>query len=317
VPKAVEVLAPAKINLTLEILSKRADGYHEIASVMQTIDLCDAITVEDAEDITLEVTGEAVAGAPPDPEQDLALRAARRMAYWLKEARGARIRVHKRIPAGMGLGGGSSDAAAVMRALNVLWGLGRDQSSIARSAAELGSDAPFFVYGGTALCRGRGEVVDGLPDARPATLTLFLPPDTLPAKTASMYAGITKDDFTAGVESRGKVDDVVMKRDIVDVRNAFDRHADRFGEKVAAAIEACRLAGLEVHLAGSGPAFFALAPLSALPAREAGLMEYLGIQVREHHFLPREDALRISEASATDPSRRGVPGGEVPPRSVL
>ncbi|HEY7270772.1 MAG TPA: hypothetical protein VH951_13185, partial [Dehalococcoidia bacterium] len=262
---------------------------------MQTIDLCDTVTVEEAGAVTLEVAGPAAAGVPQDIERDLAFRAAQRMSYWLREPRGARIRVEKRIPAGLGLGGGSSDGAAVMRALNLLWDLGRDRASIARSAGDLGSDAPFFAYCGTALCRGRGEVVDGLPDAQPATLTLFLPQETLPDKTASMYAAITKDDWTAGVESRGKVDDVVMKREMADVRNVFDKHVDRFGEKLSAAMEACRFAGIEVHLAGSGPAFFALAPKSALPAREAGLMEYLGIEVCEQHFLSREEALRVRE----------------------
>jgi 4-diphosphocytidyl-2-C-methyl-D-erythritol kinase len=295
VADAIELRAPAKINLTLEVIGKRSDGYHEIATVMQTIDLCDTVTIEPADAISVEVAGEAASGTPADVEQDLAYRAAKKMTYWLKEPRGARIHVHKRIPAAMGLGGGSSDGAAVMRGLNQLWDLGRDQSSIARSAGELGSDAPFFVYGGTALCRGRGEVVDPLPDAVARTLTLFLPPETIEAKTASMYASITKGDYAAGVESRGKVDDVVMKREIEEVRNVFDRYVDRFGEKVAMAMEACRLAGLEVHLAGSGPAFFALASRSRLAPREAGLMEYLGIEVRECAFLGREDALQVLE----------------------
>jgi 4-diphosphocytidyl-2-C-methyl-D-erythritol kinase len=291
----IELLAPAKINLTLEVIGKRSDGYHEIASVMQTIDLCDTVTIEPADAISLEVSGEEAGGAPADRDQDLAYRAAMKMTYWLKEPRGARIRLHKRIPAGMGLGGGSSDGAAVMRGLNLLWELGRDQSSVARSAAELGSDAPFFVYGGSALCRGRGEVVDPLPDARPRLLTLFMPSETIEAKTASMYGELAKEDFTAGVESRGKVDDVVMKREIEDARNVFDRHAGRFGDKVAMAMEACRLAGLEVHLAGSGPAFFALAPKTRLAPREAGLMEYLGIRVRECAFVSREETLAVRE----------------------
>jgi 4-diphosphocytidyl-2-C-methyl-D-erythritol kinase len=295
VGRAIELLAPAKLNLTLEVLSKRGDGYHEVATVMQSIDLCDTVTIEPAREISLDVMGEAAAGAPSNREEDLAFRAAKRMVYWLKEPRGARIRVHKRIPAGLGLGGGSSDAAAVMRGLNTMWGLGREPASLARSAAELGSDAAFFVHCGTALCRGRGELIDPLPDAQPARLTLFLPAETIESKTAVMYSGISRDDYTAGVESRGMVDDVVMRREIVDVHNVFDRHVERFGEKVATAMEACRRAGFDVHLAGSGPAFFALNPLSELPARQAALMGYLGIQVRECTFLGREAALRVRE----------------------
>jgi 4-diphosphocytidyl-2-C-methyl-D-erythritol kinase len=292
VTRTIELLAPAKINLTLEVLSKRADGYHEIATVMQTIDLCDKVTLSEAEAIELGTTGPDAHGVPGRTEDDLAYRAALKMAYWLKEPRGVRISVTKCIPAGLGLGGGSSDAAAVMRGLNELWGLGRDQASIARSGAELGSDVPFFAHCGTALCRGRGEVVDPLPDAQPSHLTLFLPSETIEAKTASMYSTLTKADFTAGVESRGKVDDVVMRRELEHVRNVFDRHVERFGEKVATAFEACRRAGLDVHLAGSGPAFFALGDHELHP-RETGLMAYLGIDVRRCSFLSREASLQL------------------------
>jgi 4-diphosphocytidyl-2-C-methyl-D-erythritol kinase len=291
--KGLRLCAPAKVNLTLEVLSRRPDGYHEVATVMQTIGLCDMVTVEPASEITVEVSGPAAAGVPAQPERDLAYRAAKRLAFWLKEPRGARICLEKHVPAGMGLGGGSSDAAAVLRGLNLLWGLDRDAASLARSAAELGSDVPFFVYGGTALCRGRGEIVDGLVDAVETVLTLFLPPKTIEDKTAAMYAALDKSDFSAGVATRGLVDDVVMRRPVLDGRNVFDRRADVFGEEVAAAMEACRLAGFEVHFAGSGPAFYALRPRADLPEREAALMDYLGFQVRECRFLSRAEALAV------------------------
>lgn len=295
--RTLELVAPAKINLTLEVLHKRDDGYHELATVMQTIDLCDRVRIEDADEISLQVMGPAAGGAPADVTQDLAHRAAMRMAYWLKEPRGARIRVEKHIPAGRGLGGGSSDAAAVIRGLNLLWGLDREPSSLTRSAAEMGSDAPFFIHGGSALCRGRGEKVDPLADCRPADLTLFLPAETIEGKTAALYAEITRDDFSAGTTTRGVVDDIAMRGEVTDVRNVFDRHCAKFGENVAVAMEACNVAGFEVHLAGSGPAFFALRPKSQLGARELGLMDYLRIDVREHRFLSREDALAVRDAT--------------------
>ncbi len=297
-PRGIELRAPAKLNLSLEVLSKRADGYHEVATLMQTIDLYDSVTIEAGQSITVEASGDEASGVPADMEQDLAYRAATRMAYWLKEPAGARITVHKRIPAGMGLGGGSSDGAAVIRGLKEFWGLERDTASLARSAAELGSDAAFFVHCGTALCRGRGEVVDPMVDAQPATVTLFLPSETIEAKTASMYGRLTSHDYSAGVDTRGLVDDVVMKRELVYVRNVFDAHVECFGEKVAMAMEACKLGGFEVHLAGSGPAFFALRAKADLGPRELGLMEYLGIKVVECRFLSREESLLVRDAEA-------------------
>ena len=294
--RRLELLAPAKINLTLEVIGRRADGYHEIATVMQTLDLCDAVTVEEADAISVEVSGPAAGGVPADREDELAYRAAVRMAAWLKGPRGARITLEKNIPAGAGLGGGSSDAAAVLRGLNQLWGLGREPKSLARLGAQLGSDVPFFVYCGSALCRGRGENVDPLADCRAPGVTLFLPPERIEAKTASMYSLIERSDFTAGTATRGVADDIAMRGEVADAKNVFDRHAARYGEKLPVAMEACNRAGFEVHLAGSGPAFFALRPKADLPPRELALMAWLGIEVRECAFLPREAALCIVES---------------------
>ncbi len=233
---------------------------------------------------------------PPDPEQDLAYRAAARMAYWAREPAGVKITLEKHIPAGMGLGGGSSDAAAVMRGLNQLWDLGRDAASLCRTAAELGSDAAFFIHCGTALARGRGERVDPLVDCKAGLVTLFLPTETLPDKTAAMYRHLTVADYSAGTSTRGMIDDIAMRGALVtDGRNVFDKHADAFGDNLPLAMEACARAGFEVHLAGSGPAFFALRPPAELAARELGLLEWMGIEVRECGFLGREEALRVRE----------------------
>jgi len=137
--------------------------------------------------------------------------------------------------------------------------------------------------------------VDGLVDAAETVLTLFLPPKTIAGKTAAMYAALDKSDFSAGVDTRGLVDDIVMRRPVLDGRNVFDRHAGVFGDEVAAAMEACRLAGFDVHLAGSGPAFYALRPRAELPEREAALMEYLAIDVRQCRFLSRAGALAVAK----------------------
>ncbi|HEX5139137.1 MAG TPA: 4-(cytidine 5'-diphospho)-2-C-methyl-D-erythritol kinase [Planctomycetota bacterium] len=165
------IVAKAKLNLFLEVLGRRPDGYHEIDSVFAEIDLFDTLTIEPAEALSIEVLGRP---APPGPE-NLAWRAA--------EALGERVRIrlHKRIPIGGGLGGGSSDAAAVLRALGA--GIPKDRlHAIARS---LGSDVAFFLSGGTARCRGVGDLVEPLRGPRGRRFLLLVP--ELHMATAAVY----------------------------------------------------------------------------------------------------------------------------------
>src|SRR5512145_2350061 len=148
--------AAAKVNLTLEVLGKRPDGYHEIATVMQTVDLADRLTLEDAE--TLELDASA-AGVPTDGT-NLALRAAMALRETVGITRGVRISLDKRIPVAAGLGGGSADAAAVLLGLNRLWGLRWPRARLEAIAVTLGMDVPFFLRGGGALATGRGEQLE-------------------------------------------------------------------------------------------------------------------------------------------------------------
>ncbi len=168
-PPEAAIDAPAKINLYLDILGRREDGYHEIDTVMQTVDLADRLELcarVDGE-IRLAVTGRTE-GVPAD-DTNLVLRAARALAAEACEAgllsaraSGADIVLHKRIPTGAGLGGGSSDAAAALVGLSRLWGIAVAPELLSSLAAGLGSDVPFFVLGGAARCRGRGEIVEAL-----------------------------------------------------------------------------------------------------------------------------------------------------------
>ncbi|MFQ5845928.1 MAG: 4-(cytidine 5'-diphospho)-2-C-methyl-D-erythritol kinase [Planctomycetota bacterium] len=168
----IELFAPAKLNLCLEVLGRRPDGYHEIDSLVQAVDLCDRIRLERADAIHFEVHGEAPAG-----RHNLAWRAADLLGV------GARIVLHKRIPPGSGLGGGSSDAAAVLHGLNRLYGLGHAPAALAEMGARLGADVPFFLHGGAARCRGVGERVEPLPDPPPGTrFLLLLPPVRMETK---------------------------------------------------------------------------------------------------------------------------------------
>jgi 4-diphosphocytidyl-2-C-methyl-D-erythritol kinase len=146
--------APAKLNLFLHVTGRRPDGYHELQTLFQLIDLCDTLTISVREDGQIE---RAVGAAGVAAEADLCVRAART----LKDATGARagasISVHKRIPAGGGLGGGSSDAATTLLALNELWECGLTLGELARLGLALGADVPVFVQGSTAWAEGVGE----------------------------------------------------------------------------------------------------------------------------------------------------------------
>lgn len=165
------VRSHAKINLALAVLGAREDGYHEIRTVYQTIDLCD--TLELSPSAGLELECEDLAGVPR--EENLVWRAATGLLREYPEAGGARILLRKRIPPGSGLGGGSSNAAAALLGLIRLRGLVVPQERLAGLAAGLGSDVPFFLSGGTALGAGRGEVVSPLPDLPPCNILVIYP----------------------------------------------------------------------------------------------------------------------------------------------
>jgi 4-diphosphocytidyl-2-C-methyl-D-erythritol kinase len=190
----VRTVAPAKINWTLEVLGRREDGYHEIRSVMQTVDLCDEVWADRADEPRFET-----AAGEPLADNDLIVRATRALEERVGRTLPAWIRVEKRIPVASGLGGGSSDAAAVLRLLNQLHGMGLSIEDLATVGAEVGSDVPFFVYGGTALVEGRGERVAPLPDVLETWMVIICPPTRESSnKTASMYRELRADDLTDG-----------------------------------------------------------------------------------------------------------------------
>ena len=251
----MKLFAPAKINWTLEVLGRREDGYHEVRTVLQAIDLCDILEFGPGEGVRLEVEGphEAL-------EDDLVLRAAALLDGG--GGRGARIRLTKRIPVAAGLGGGSSDAAAAVRGLSEVWGLGRSDEELTELAAQLGSDVPFFLVGGTALAEGRGERVTPLPDAALAWLVVVVPPIALADKTKRMYGALTPSDFTDGSRTVALAERLragMPLRD-ADLYNAFERAAYAVIEGLDVYRGALLAAGAgRVHLAGAGPALFALA----------------------------------------------------------
>lgn len=162
-----------KINWSLTILGIREDGLHEIETVLQTISLHDTLIFEESSDLHLEV-GPASTDVPRD-DTNLVLRAARALRDVTKVERGALIRLHKRIPTGAGLGGGSSNAAMTLLGLCQLWGVKAQKKELERIAETLGADVPFFLFGGTAVGRGTGGEIEPLDDFPHSKLLIVYP----------------------------------------------------------------------------------------------------------------------------------------------
>jgi 4-diphosphocytidyl-2-C-methyl-D-erythritol kinase len=252
--------APAKINLVLEVLGKRDDGYHEIRSLVQTVNLCDNLAFEIADDISLECIEPAL-----QTKDNLVIRAAELLREASGSNKGARIRLEKHIPWGAGLGGGSSDAAATLLALNGLWELKLTVSNLVELAARLGSDVPFFIHGGAALIEGRGEKVTTLPPSPPAHFVLMLP--SLPKitdKTRRLYSLLDRRHFTDGsrVEKAVKFWSQHKQLGSSLFFNVFDEVAFGAFPGLEDYWRRFEEAGAEnIHLAGSGSALFSAADI--------------------------------------------------------
>ena len=223
----ISVKAPAKINLSLDVLSKRPDGYHEVEMVMTTVDLADRV------DLTLlghgEIALECSASFVPDDIRNHAFKAAKLLQERFQVKKGVRIHIDKQIPVAAGLAGGSSDAAATLRGLNRLWDLKLSLDELAEIGSEIGSDVPICVYGGTALAKGRGEQITHLTSPPPCWVVLAKPPIgvstvdvygnlrvpeiTNHPNTLGMLQAIKEQDFSLMCESLGNVlENVTLKR---------------------------------------------------------------------------------------------------------
>lgn len=181
--------APAKLNLFLHVVGRRADGYHELQSVFVLIDRCDALEIGVRRDGQIHLLA-PLAGVPV--ERDLAYRAARLLQQRAGCRLGADIRLHKRLPMGGGLGGGSSDAATVLLALNRLWGLDLSRQTLQDLALTLGADVPFFVFGRNALAEGIGERLTEVP-IPPASYVVLVPPVSVSTPLIFADPGLTRD----------------------------------------------------------------------------------------------------------------------------
>ena len=255
----MEVLAYAKLNLTFEVLGRRNDGFHQITTIMQTIGLADLIRIEPDSALVVECEYPELAG-----EKNLVWRAAVELAKIGNVEPTARITVEKHIPVGMGLGGGSSDAAAALLGLNLLWDLGLSVDELAPIAAGLGSDVSFFLWGGTALAQGRGEQITSLSPLPPLAVTLVFPDLAIPNKTATMYSRLTLGQFSDGGVTRQMVQILTAGQFVKEsvsglVFNAFSKvAAQSYPELAELYREVAEQGGPAMHLCGAGPALFAL-----------------------------------------------------------
>jgi len=249
----------AKINLTLEIVGKRPDGFHELASLVHTVSLADELHIAPTDQRHTRVE---VEGLDIDPGANLVWRAAQLLATRLNTRCGANLRLVKRIPTAAGLGGGSSDAATTLVGLNRLWDAHLKTPALENLAAELGSDVPFFVRGGAALMRGRGDRLETLPPLVSQWLVLLVPTQTIADKTRRLYAALAARDFSSG-EITERAADRLRKRQALnegEFTNAFERAAREVFPGLDETWRAAeRLTHKRFFLSGAGPAVFALA----------------------------------------------------------
>ena len=275
--------AYAKLNLTLDVLGKRPDGYHEIESVMQLVSLADdlEIDLETGEDWRLEC---GVPGVPTDGG-DLAWKAVGLYYKTLgKDPQGVTIRLTKRIPSGAGLGGGSADAAAVLLALNRHEGGALSERQLLKLAAKLGSDVPFCLTGGTQMARGRGEELSKLP-AMPDCFFLIVKPG-FSVSTPVLYEAIDAEESVLHPNTRA-MEAALRKGELLEVAgylgNSFEPLVSRARPEllaIRAMMEDCGALG--VAMTGSGSALFGV--FDAFDMAAMGSMKLM-----EHHqtFLAR------------------------------
>ncbi|HEU0113366.1 MAG TPA: 4-(cytidine 5'-diphospho)-2-C-methyl-D-erythritol kinase [Thermomicrobiales bacterium] len=249
----VRIAAPAKLNLGLEIVGRRPDGYHNLVTIFQAIDLCDALTLAPA-------AGDAIRADLPGlaDERNLAVRALERIRETAGTSAGASLHIRKRIPIAAGLGGASSDAAAALLAGRAFWRSPASDADLAALALALGSDVPFFLRGGTALADGRGEQLTPLPT--PASAFVIVAPHiSIPAKTATLFSRLTPGDWSDGAAVRTNAARLRagLPLDPALLGNAFARPLLAMLPALADVLALLRKAGApNLALSGAGPTHY-------------------------------------------------------------
>ena len=254
----IHVRAPAKINLALEVTGRRRDGFHEIDTVMTTVSLFDYISIESSEKLSINFIGPYSQGI--DPSNDLAGRAAIELAKTIGREPNVTITIEKQIPSSAGLGGGSSDAAAVLRGLNEFWNLNQELKDLEKIASKIGSDVSFFLYGGTARCTGRGEIIHPLKDLSKLRALILLPEvSKIQNKTATLYSQIHSNNFSDGNHSKRIAHRIDRKLPppTADMVNVFETVIKNHYSELIEYYALLRSKGAPIlHLCGSGPAVY-------------------------------------------------------------
>lgn len=251
------VKAPAKINLSLDVLYKRPDGYHEVEMIMTTIDLADRLELNllNRKEIRILSHNRFV----PDDQRNLAYQAASLLQERFSVDKGVSIMIEKNIPVAAGLAGGSSDAAATLRGLNKLWQLGLTLDELAELGAEIGSDVSFCVYGGTALAKGRGEIITPLP--APPTCWVVLAKPFIGVSTADVYRRLSLDGIIH--PNTKEMIEAIERGDFTGVcsnlQNVLEDVTFKLHPEVALIKEQMKRFGADaVLMSGSGPTVFGL-----------------------------------------------------------
>jgi len=278
----VLVRAPAKVNVFLEVLAKRPDGYHEIVTLMIAVSLYDTLEFKEEPSGALRLHCD-VPELTTGPE-NLILRGAELLRQHTGCTRGADMRLTKRIPMAAGLGGGSSDAAAALEGLNRLWQLGRTRDELARLGGELGSDVPFFFHTPAAWCTGRGEVVTPVKLGQPLDFVIVKPAVGL--STAEVYRAVTVPDRPeSGEQLRQAVADGNSEEIGPRLHNRLQEAARRLRPDIDAGLERLRAEGPAGQLmSGSGTSLFAL-------GRDPGEAQRIARRLRQTHDAPPSGAV--------------------------
>ena len=257
----IQIKARAKINLTIDVIGKRPDGYHEVSMVMQTIDLHDLITLTAADSgITVSANRLEV----PTGSENLVYKAAELIKPPGFNG-GVQIHIEKNIPMAAGLAGGSADAAAVLEGLNQLWELKLTREELMKIGSQIGSDVPFCVLGGTALAEGRGEKLTPLPEAPEIWLVLAKPP--VGVSTKDVYGQYNpcntsrRPDNNAMIRALAKGDKVEIMENLVNVLESVTLH--RYPEVAGLKQLMVRSGAQAALMSGSGPTVFGVVPEKA------------------------------------------------------
>jgi len=266
--------AHAKLTLSVEVLGRRADGYHEVVAVLQSVSLADTLTASPAAAVHVRCDTPGLSGPA-----NLAWQAADLLRREADLGFGALLTIEKAIPMAAGLGGGSADAAGALALLNRFWELDRPSERLQSLAARLGSDVPFALRGGTALATGTGNEVESLSPLEETWFVLLTPPWQLPEKTARLYALLQRSQYSDGARTHALASSLARGEPLRPelVGNAFDAVA----EEAFPGIEGHRallrgLSGQVVHLAGAGPTMFVMAPTRDVAEAWAGSLAAQG-----------------------------------------